>query len=244
MNHKTSNKGFYIALCSCIAIIGAIAYIGNSASEPVKQKASDNIKISDSKPTPYTTVQTPIPTKAPTPSPTVNTAKKTSESSGSTTAKPIAKSVSKPVVINDNPPSPSAAEMKFIMPVTGKIIGTFSDGGLLYNKDMDDWRSHDGIDIASDIGTDVKAVYDGKVTSIEDTSLGKTVKIEHINGYTSIYSNLDDSISLKPDRNIKSGDIVGKVGKTSVCEQFMDSHLHFELTKDGEYVNPLEFVKQ
>ncbi len=232
------DRGFYIALCACIAVMGAVAYIGNrSEKQPLEQKTIDSVEIAESTALPMSEN-----TLSPSPASTFSAATPIPKS----TSAPSAKTTSKSVEVTDSTPSAvptTAAEMSFQMPLTGKVILTFSDGALVYNKDLDDWRSHDGIDIQADVGTDVKAVADGSVKTVSSTPLGKTVTIEHDNAYTSIYANLDENVNVKADQKVKAGDTIGKVGKTSVAEQFMDSHLHFELLQDGKYKNPLDFVK-
>ena len=67
--------------------------------------------------------------------------------------------------------------------------------------------------------------------------------IEHENGYVSVYSNLDDLSSLKEGEKVKQGDVIGKVGFSSYGEIEDEAHLHFEIVKDNEWINPLDILE-
>jgi len=224
-------KGFYIALCSCIAVLGLIAYIGSSLKKQDNMsKVSDSVIAEEPTSTPkiIMAISTPVPTiipakVTPKPSPTLSNAVQTLKQ-----AQTI-------------PPTPPK-KVSYIMPCDGKIIGTFSES-LVYNKTMDDWRTHNGIDIKADIGTDVKSVCDGKVEAVGINTLGNFITVS--NGeYKFIYSNLaEESISLKDGDSVKKGGIIGKVGNTTIEEKSLDSHLHLEVLKDSENINPLDILK-
>jgi len=130
----------------------------------------------------------------------------------------------------------------FIMPVTGKIIKKFSDTELQYSETYEDFRYHNGIDIAADKGTKVTAVGDGTVTEIKTDELyGITVIIDHGNGITAKYCGLNGTPT------VKVGDIVNcktQLGDVNIvpCESVDQSHLHFEMLKDNKNVSPLELM--
>lgn len=244
-NKLINNKGFYIALCTSIAIISAAAYICSQPTPPQEQKTLDSVEVAESTPDtkPIYPVSTPIP--AITATPYKSTPKPASKPAKATTV-PV-KSASTATIADETPiptenPTPTL-ESNFTNPLTGKIIGTYSDGALIYNKDLEDWRSHDGIDIAGELGSDVCAVYDGTICEISYTINGKTIKIDHNNGYVSVYANLADDIKLKSGDKVSKGDIIGKIGNTSICEKFIEPHLHFELIENGKFINPIKFIK-
>lgn len=248
MNKKAFKKsGFYIALCLCIAVISAVAYIGNQSTFPKDKNTSDTVEIHDSEPT--LTPRTPVPTKKPVSAVTASPVKTAKPIN--TTAKPIASSVkatSNPVKttasqnIKPSPTPTPTVENNFKTPLVGDIITTFSNGALIYDKYLDDWRSHNGIDIKSDVGSDVKAVFSGTITDISETANGKTIKIDHKNGYVSVYSNLDENVSVNVNDSVNTGDVIGKVGKTSIAEKFAEPHLHLELLENGKYVDPNKYI--
>ena len=130
---------------------------------------------------------------------------------------------------------------EYILPVDGTIDVGYSADIPVYSKTLADWRTHNGIDYTVAIGTEVKAINDGVVQSIEtDNLLGVTVTIKHTDGNVSSYSNLENSVTLKKDQLISQGDIVGKVGKTAIIEISQEPHLHFEVSQDGKNIDPLK----
>lgn len=136
-----------------------------------------------------------------------------------------------------------AAEEKFIMPVLGEITFDYSMDKLVYSKTLEDWRTHSGVDIAADRGTPVKAVAKGVVSSIKnDPRFGITVIIEHSNGIKTVYSNLASAEMVHPNQKIEQGEIIGSVGDTAIFESAERSHLHFEVLKNDEPVDPKDYL--
>lgn len=138
-------------------------------------------------------------------------------------------------------PVPARKAAKFAMPVSGEIIGKHSLGELVKYEALGEWRTHDGIDIAADAGAEIKAAAEGKITAIRSDPLwGMTVEIDHGKGITGIYSGLADEITLKQGDEVKSGDIIGKLGETNLAEADKSSHLHFAMKENGKFIDPLE----
>ena len=132
---------------------------------------------------------------------------------------------------------------EYIWPVDGEIIREYAKDTLIYSKTLGMWLIHTGIDIKSELGENVKCIADGKVISIESNNFyGNVVRIEHEDGYVSIYSNLAEENLPKLNQKIKRGETIGKVGDTAYGESEEESHLHFEITKDGTNINPEEFL--
>lgn len=132
----------------------------------------------------------------------------------------------------------------FTKPVEGEITMEFAKDSLVYSNTLQEWVTHNGIDIKADKTTVVKASAEGTVKSIKnDPRYGITVVIEHVNGYTSIYSNLLTAEFVKEGETVKQGQTIGTVGNTATFEIAEDSHLHFEIMKDNEYVDPSLYVK-
>lgn len=131
----------------------------------------------------------------------------------------------------------------FIKPVDGDIIREYAVENLVYSETLKEWITHTGIDIKADKTTIVKASSDGVVKSIKnDPRYGITVTIAHANGFTSIYSNLLTSEFVKEGEEIKQGQTIGTVGNTASFEILDDCHLHFELLKDNQYLNPCDYI--
>lgn len=135
--------------------------------------------------------------------------------------------------------SAQSSENLIVYPAGNHIIKEFSDGKPVYSKTMNDWRSHNGTDFAADSGSTVKSITDGIVKDIyTDSSYGVTVKIEHDSGFTAYYSGLGETVLVKKDEKIKSGQEIGSVSKIP-CEITDDSHIHLAIFKDGKFIDPL-----
>ncbi len=130
----------------------------------------------------------------------------------------------------------SADAAKFEKPVSGDVLEGFSEE-LVYNSAMSDWRTHDGVDIAADTGCSVHAAANGTVKSIISTALGEGIEIEHADGYVTRYMGLGSIESLNEGDSVAAGDVIGVVGE-SKGESVTEPHLHFEITKDGNAVDP------
>ena len=100
-------------------------------------------------------------------------------------------------------------------------------------------RLHTGIDFIAAAGEDVMATADGKVTMANRSfrDYGNQVVIDHGNGYTTVYAHLED-INVKVGQSVKRGQVIATVGNSGSS---MAPHLHYEVLKDGEYKDPLNF---
>lgn len=132
----------------------------------------------------------------------------------------------------------------FIMPVQGEILKQYGKEKLIYSDTLKEWTTHLGIDIKADKTTIVKSSSDGCVKSIKnDPRYGLTVVIEHENGFTSVYSNLLTAEFVVVGENVKSGQTIGTVGNSATFEILDEPHLHFEILKDGNAIDPEMYVK-
>lgn len=135
-------------------------------------------------------------------------------------------------------------KIKLIMPTDGDILNECSLYKLKKSKTLGDWRTHNGVDIKSDISDAVNAAADGTIVLSEyDTQMGYVVKIEHEGGYETVYANLASNEMAEVGRKINAGECLGAVGDSAVFEKLEEAHLHFELKKDGKYINPMEYME-
>ena len=100
---------------------------------------------------------------------------------------------------------------------------------------------HKGIDIVADEKANIQSVEKGKVIEISenDRKYGKFVIIEHKDGLKTFYAHMN-SINVKKNQIVKSGENIGIIGKSG---RSISKQLHFEVLKDGENVNPLEYIQ-
>jgi len=97
-------------------------------------------------------------------------------------------------------------------------------------------RFHWGIDYPARKGTPVYATASGIVEKADDNdgNYGKVIKINHLNGYQSLYAHLDQ-IDVDMNEDIKRGDLIGTVGNTG---RATGNHLHYEITYMEKRINP------
>ena len=132
----------------------------------------------------------------------------------------------------------------FVKPVAGDVVKEFSKDNLIYSETLDEWVTHNGVDIKADKATIVKAASDGKVTAIKnDPRYGITIIIEHNNGYETRYSNLLTAEFVNVGEKVTQGQTIGTVGNTATFEVVEDPHLHFEILKNSEYLDPNLLIK-
>ncbi len=144
----------------------------------------------------------------------------------------------------EEPKQEPEKELSFQAPVAGEITKDFAMETLLYSKTLDEWCTHSGIDIKADKAAVVAASESGKVESIKnDPRYGLTVIISHGNGFKTMYSNLLTAEFVKEGEEVEKGQTIATVGETASFEIADETHLHFEMYKDGEVVNPTIYFK-
>lgn len=125
-------------------------------------------------------------------------------------------------------------------PTTGS--GTFIKPtlGVLSSRYGARWgRSHDGVDISGEYNSDIKAADGGVVTySGWMSGYGNYIVIDHENGYQTAYGHCA-SLNVGEGDRVAKGEVIAKMGNTG---RSTGTHLHFEVRKNGEYVNPLKYV--
>lgn len=226
-----AGKGFYIVLVLCVAAIGVSGYFllaetasrSQTAAGPAEVVVMPTAALPTVPPAPAPTptpAPTPVPTPVPTPTPTPTPAPE-------------------PTV------GPTGKAVVYTWPVKGQTIGDFSLEVVAYDETMGDWRTHQGLDLAAPLGTQVLAVADGTVSAVyADPLMGQTVVIDHDGQVQSIYSNLAGTPTVEVGDAVTTGAVIGAVGKTAIAESSKASHLHLEMTHQGQTVDPATFLPQ
>jgi murein DD-endopeptidase MepM/ murein hydrolase activator NlpD len=100
-------------------------------------------------------------------------------------------------------------------------------------------KMHFGMDFTAPKGTPVYATGDGTVTRADSKSAGygNHIRIDHGFGYISLYGHLS-KYNVTSGRRVKRGDLIGFVGSTGRSEA---PHLHYEIFKDDQRINPINF---
>jgi len=221
-----AGKGFYIVLLLCVAALGVSGYyLFSGMNEDKGQPVAGPAQV----------VVTPSPTVRPTPVPPPTATPRPTAAVPTPTAAPTAA------------PEPTAkvtaTATVFTWPVKGEVQRTWSLSQLVYDETMGDWRTHDGVDISAAEGTAVMAPAGGTVSDVyTDDQLGTTVVILHANGILSSCANLESVPTVEIGDTVKTGDVIGSVGKSALNESAQASHLHLSMTRDGVSVDPLDFL--
>ena len=147
--------------------------------------------------------------------------------------------------IEQSEPVAVTEEVLFSLPLEGETVGVFANDTLVYNATLNQWATHEAYDVAAEVGTEVKCVYDGKVESITTSVLrGTEVVVLHKNGMKTIYSLLGSDVSVSVGSEVKKGDVIGKIAETGTFERHKGPHLHLEAwDAEGERIDPMQFFE-
>ena len=118
----------------------------------------------------------------------------------------------------------------------------FSNTELVFDPTQKHWATHEGVDLIAEAGEQVKCSFDGTVKSVTTDSFdGTTVVITHDGGFETTYKLLD-GVTLKAGDSVAEGDVLGTVSSTALSEIAQGTHIHLELTKDGEKIDPTAYM--
>jgi murein DD-endopeptidase MepM/ murein hydrolase activator NlpD len=102
-------------------------------------------------------------------------------------------------------------------------------------------RDHPGIDIAVPTGTYIRASGSGRIVEAADDPIyGLHILLEHGGGYRSLYAHAS-KLLVEPGDLVRAGEVIGLTGSTG---RSTAPHLHFEILRDGEPIDPLTLVRQ
>ena len=122
------------------------------------------------------------------------------------------------------------------MPVRGTLT---SDFGYREHPVSGARKFHYGLDLAAEEGTEVRSFADGTVTAVgESSSYGNYCIVEHEGGVETLYAHCR-TISVSSGSDVRRGQKLGEVGHTGLTT---GTHLHFEVHKNGLYLNPIYYV--
>jgi len=222
-------NGFYIALFICIVAAGLTAILSLTSSEPNPPLESAAVSDGQQVQNPQDkTLEEEIAGSTQTPSVTL-----------SPSVTPSASESPAPAATKKSEPNKSSLQLQ--APVKGKIIKSFSIDKLSYNKTLNQWATHNGIDIQAQEGDSVVAALSGTVeTAYSDQLYGGVVIIKCSDNKKTVYAGVVADEKIVENAKVTAGQTLGVI-KTPNFEAYLGPHLHFELLDGTDYKDPSEF---
>lgn len=253
-----NKKGFYIILFLCVAIVGVTAVTVTTRNLNNIRKGYDSGKFIPEEPAAGNDVINNGKTAgADIEVPSVDSGKNAQAKASSITTsvpssnqKAYSKVTSKAFGktsgdLKTNPKGTSSKPRlsKFIKPVNGEYIEKFSASVPVYSDTLEEWTVHTGVDIGGIRGTPVKCVADGVVSDIKtDPRYGYIIIIDHGQGIKTLYANLSGNDMVQINQNVRKDEVIGAIGNSAGFETAEKPHLHFEVLKDNEPVDPEKYL--
>lgn len=129
-------------------------------------------------------------------------------------------------------------------PVLGEIVMDYSSDQFIFDSTLNLYRTNDTINIASAVGSNVRAAAEGVVTSVfYERRDGNSITIDHGNGWETTYSQLGDIVVSEGDV-VVAGQIIGQVGDPSIFTSSLGDNVGFRVSLNESTVNPLSVLPQ
>jgi len=128
------------------------------------------------------------------------------------------------------------------MPLTAPVESYWISSYFGKRRDpyTNDWAMHEGLDLAADAGSPVKATAPGKVLFAgRKSGYGRMVKVDHGLGLVTVYGHLKE-VEVQEGARVGHRETVGKLGNTG---RSTGPHIHYEVRVDGDAMDPMKFLK-
>ncbi len=227
--------GFYTALSICMVAVGMAAYSTYSSISSESGKASaERPKIAVERVVTGVTETEPESTAA---------ASSTAPVTETTATEPVTE------YIEETTPAETKTALETMLTVNTSlsfpldkcnIIAPYSEK-TVYNKTLNEWKAHTGVDFACNEDDKIYSMGEGEVVKIyDDDLLGNTIIVKSPT-YTAYYSGLKDAL-VSRGNTVKTGEQIATAG-TVPSEKAEDNHIHIAIKVEGQYVDPLELIK-
>lgn len=171
------------------------------------------------------------------------------EPAAETPAEPVTEPVAEAPVTEPEPADAPVVELNFtpesrlLWPVSGEVIREFSMDTTVWFSTLKQYKCSDAIQIQSSSGTEVLAAANAQVLAVGATDeLGSFVLMDLGNGYRAEYAQLTDII-VSPGDYITAGSPIASVSAPTYYYAVDGDHLYFQLTHDGELLDPLDYLQ-
>lgn len=134
-------------------------------------------------------------------------------------------------------------DSSLLWPVDGDVILNYSMDKSIYFSTLNQYKYHPAIVISAPVGSEVSCAAKGTVKQITvNEETGTTLSMDLGDGYEAIYGQLKE-VSVQEGDTVESGTLLGYVSEPTKYYTLEGSNLYFQLLKDGEAVNPMNFIE-
>ena len=219
---KSATLGLVICFVALIAIVGAVA-LSNYEKKPEGQLAKTEENAKDEDP------------------------KKDELSHITQGDKVQAEIVTPSIPIVNAPVEPKELHFSdssvLTWPIDGNVLMNYSMDQTIYFSTLDQYKYNPALVIEGQVGQDVRAAHECKVVHIQKTAeTGTTITVDMGDGYQAIYGQLGEVLVTEGER-LAEGDLIGYLAEPTKYYSVEGCNLYFKLLKDGEPVNPLNYLE-
>ncbi|MFC2186012.1 M23 family metallopeptidase [Fulvivirgaceae bacterium LMO-SS25] len=135
------------------------------------------------------------------------------------------------------------AAIPSIQPINNKELNRLASGyGMRTHPILKVKKFHAGVDFSAPRGTPIYSTGDGVIVEVKTTfgGYGKYIEVDHGFGYLTRYAHMS-AFEVRKGQKVKRGEKIGYVGSSG---QSTSPHLHYEILKDGKFVNPVNYFFQ
>lgn len=128
-------------------------------------------------------------------------------------------------------------------PASGSVLIDYSMDHTVYFSTLDQYKYNPALIIGGNVGENIGAAAPGFVTAVEqDAQTGLTVTLNMGNGYSAVYGQLKE-VPVEVGDYVEKNQIVGYLSEPTKYYSVEGANLYFKVTKDGEPVNPLDYME-
>lgn len=136
-----------------------------------------------------------------------------------------------------------AEDSKIMWPVDGDVILNYSMDKSIYFSTLNQYKYHPAIVISAPVGSEVKCAARGEVKKITvDEETGTTLTMKLGNKYEAVYGQLKE-VAVEEGDVVEAGELLGYVSEPTKYYTLEGSNLYFQLLKNGDPVNPMDFIE-
>lgn len=134
-------------------------------------------------------------------------------------------------------------ESQLLWPVSGNIVMNYSMDQTVYFSTLDQYKYNPALMIAGEVNAEVLSAANGIVKSVDVIAqTGTTVTVDIGNGYEAVYGQLKE-VPVEAGTYVEAGTVIGYLSEPTKYYSVEGCNLYFELLKDGEPVNPMEYLE-